>query len=377
MNINDSAVGESQTEEVDDVAGDVANALNELRGGDAQPTTEITLDKSDRPRDEAGRFAQMLKDDKAQKRETLTLPEKTKPVEGVVADPAQQIGVPQPAAPNPSPTPAIPATPAVKAPEGLKAELKAKFGELPPEWQTEIARREAESHKALTSQDEERQFGRRIQQLVNPYLPTIRAEGATPEKAFENYLNTAHILRAGTPYQKAQALHTIAQQFNVDLNLPLQGAGSDPRYAQLEHQLSELQNRLQAQDQQRQQQEDQSLRSQIESFASKPGHEHFDKVRVQMGALMEAGVTQDIEDAYQRAIWADPELRSTLVEAQSRAAEEKRIAEQKALSERSKSAAVSVTGAPGSSRPLNGSYNPDSSVEDDVRAAVQELRGRL
>ncbi len=381
MNINDSAVGESQTEEVDDIAGDVANALNELRGGEAQPTTEITLDKSDRPRDEAGRFAQMLKDDKAAKRETLTLPEKTKPTEGVVADPAQQLGVPQPVAPTPVATPAITpnavTSPVVAVPGALKAELKAKFGELPPEWQNEIARCEMEAQKALRNQDEDRLFGRRISQLANPYLPTIRAEGATVEKAFENYLNTAHILRSGTPYQKAQALHTIAQTFNVDLNLPLQGAGSDPRYAQLEHQLSELQNKLQAQDQQRQQQEDQNLQAQIESFKSEPGHEHFEKVRVQMGALIDAGVTSDIKDAYERAVWADPDLRLTLVASQSKAAEEKRVAEQKALSERSKSAAVSVTGAPGSSRPLNGSYNPNSSVEDDVRAAVQEIRGRL
>lgn len=376
--MNDSAVGESQTEVIDDIAGDVANALNELRGGEQTAEATITLDKSERARDEAGRFAQALKDDKAPKRETLTLPEKAKPADGVQADPAQQLGVPKPADASPVlPTPAAPTIPAIKPPEGLKAELKAKFGELPPEWQQEISRRETEAHKALTSQDDERQFGRRVMQTVTPYLPTIRAEGGTPEKAIESLLQTAHTLRQGSPYQKAMALHQVAQQFNVDLNLPLQGAGSDPRYAQLEHQLSTLQNKLQAQEQQRQQQEDQSLRSQIESFSTKPGHEHFDKVRVQMGALMEAGVTTDLEDAYQRAIWADPDLRSTLVEAQSRAAEEKRIAEQKALSERARSAAVSVTGAPGVSRPLNGAGNPNSSVEDDVRAAVESLRGHL
>ncbi len=370
-----SAVAVQQTDDFDDIGGDVAAALNEIRGGETPPETTITLDKSDRPRDEAGRFAQALKDDKGaeKKRETLTLPEKAKPADGVIADPAQQLGVPQPAV---IPAPVVPAVPAIKPPEGLKGELKAKFGELPPEWQNEIARRESEAHKALTSQDEERQFGRRINQLVSPYLPTIRAEGATPEKAFENYLQTAHVLRQGTPFQKAQALHAIAQQFNVDLNLPLQGAGSDPRYAQLEHQLSDVQNKLQAQEQQRQQQEAERLESQIGAFSSQPGHEHFDTVRTQMGALMEAGVTTDLEEAYQRAIWADPAIRSTLMEAQTRAAEEKRIAEQKALSDRARNAAVSVTGAPGSSRPLNGATS-HGSVEDDVRAAYSEINGRV
>jgi hypothetical protein len=375
---NDSAVAPAQTDEIDDVAGDVANALNELRGGEAPTETQITLDKSDRPRDEAGRFAQMLKDDKAEragKRETLTLPDKPKP-EGVQADPTQQLGVapPEQIAPVAPPTPA---TPSVSPPGALKSEFKAKFGELPPEWQQEFSRCESEAQKALRNQDEDRMFGRRINQLVSPYLPTIRAEGATPEKAFENYLQTAHVLRQGTPFQKAQALHAIAQQFNVDMNLPLQGAHSNPEIADVRQELAKTRSELQALVQQRQQQEDLGLRSQIESFSTQPGHEHFETVRTHMGALLESGVAKDMEEAYQQAIWAHPDLRSTLVEAQLKATEEKRIAEQKALSERARNAAVSVSGAPGSSRPLNGAVNPNSSIEDDIRAAYAEVRGRV
>ena len=365
-----SAVANEQTDDIDDIAGDVAGALNEIRGGEGQQETQITLDKSEqRTRDEAGRFAQAVKGENKPERKTLTLPEKT---DGVQADPNAQLG------PKPADTSQIPPpiAPAIKPPEGLRGELKAKFGELSPEWQAEISRREAEAHKALTSQDEERQFGRRINQLSSPYLPTIRAEGATVEKAFENYLQTAHTLRQGSPLQKAQALHTLARAFNVDLNLPLQGANSDPRYAQLEHQLSALQNQLQAQDQQRQQQENLGLQSQIDSFASEPGHEHFEAVRLHMGTLIEGGVAKDLSEAYQMAIWADPSLRSTLVAAEQKASEEKRKAEQVALSSRARNAAVSVTGAPGSSRPLNGAQS-HGSIEDDVRAAMSEVQGRV
>lgn len=364
-----SAVAVQQTDEIDDIGGDVAAALKEL-GGEQSQETPIVLDRTEqRARDEAGRFAQAVKGEEKPKRETLTLPEKT---EGVQADPGAKLGVTDPA----PAAPITPAAPAIKPPEGLKGELKAKFGELPPEWQQEISRREAEAHKALTSQDEERQFGRRINQLSSPYLPTIRAEGATVEKAFENYLQTAHVLRQGTPFQKAQALHSIAQQFNVDLNLPLQGAGSDPQTAQLWQRLEAAEAKLQAQDQQRQQQESQGLQSQVETFASQPGHEHFQTVRVHMGALMEAGAAKTMDEAYQMAIWAHPDLRSTLLDAQTKAAEEKRKTEQLALSQRAKQAAVSVTGAPGSSRPLNGAQS-HGSIEDDVRAAMSEVQGRV
>lgn len=369
--IEQSAVVEKQTDEIDDINGDVAAALNEIRGGEGQAETQITLDKSEqRNRDEAGRFAQAVKGEEKPERKTLTLPEKA---EGVQADPAAKLGVPAPAPAEP--VIAAPA-PAVKVPEGVHRDLKGDFSKLDPRWQAEITRREAEFHKAITTNDDDRNMGKRINQLSSPYLPTIRAEGATVEKAFENYLQTAHVLRQGTPIQKAQALHSIAQQFNVDLNLPLQGAGSDPQTAQLWQRLEAAEAKLQAQDQQRQQQDDQAVQTQIQEFAKQPGHEHFEKVRIQMGAMFDAGVSKDLGELYQRAIWADPDLRSTLVAAEQKAAEEKRKLEQAALSQRAKQAAVSVTGAPGSSRPLNGAQS-HGSIEDDVRAAMSEVQGRV
>lgn len=374
MSDKGSAVAVEQTDDIDDFAGDVASALSELRGGaEPEPDAQITLDKSEqRDRDESGRFAKALKGDDKPERKVLTLPEKP---EGVQADPAAQLGVPAPA--DASPVLPTPAAPAVKVPEGVHRDLKSDFSNLDPRWQAEISRREAEFHKAITTNDDDRNMGKRINQLSSPYLPTIRAEGATVEKAFENYLQTAHVLRSGTPYQKAQALQAIAQQFNVDMNLPLQGAGSDPRYAHLEQRYVALESKLQAQDQQRQQQEDQSILSAIADFGNQPGHEHFQTVKVHMGALMEAGAAKDMAEAYQMAIWAHPDLRSTLVANEQKAAEEKRKTEQLALSQRARDAAVSVTGSPGGSRPLTARSGGSDSIEDDVRAAAQEIRGRV
>jgi len=333
----------------DNIGDDVRAAIEELKVASPEPKIDVVIDKAElgRSRDESGKFTATPKED-ASKRETLTLPDKKQP-EGVQPDPAAALGQ--------ALTPAIvePPKPVIEPPKGWNAEEKAKWSEV-PEWAQKAAtRREEALTKQLFQHDEARDFGRKLQEIANPYMPTIRAEGADINKAFENYLQTSFALRSGTPMQKSLALHAIAQQFNVDLSLPHQQGGVDPRYVQLETG---------------------GLQQQIADFSSSPGHEHFEQVRVRMGSLLESGEAKDMEEAYQQAIWSHPEIRSSLIAAQSKAAEDQRIADLKAKADAAKAAAVSVTGAPGGSRPMNGATS-HGSIADDLRAAMAEIRGRV
>lgn len=373
MTDNQSAV---QTPETDDIDADLRSAIAELKV-ETQPESRVVIDKPERVRDEAGKFAEAPKEAKP-KRETLTVPEpkEAAPVVNAGVDQNQlALGI---------------QAPSVKAPEGWKGELKAKFNELPDWAQQEISRRETEAHKALTKQDEDRTLGKRVNEMANPYLPTIRAEGATVEKAFSDYLQTAHVLRSGTPQQKAQSIAAVMGQFKVspqDLFSILQGSnvnsGGAVQPAQFNPALETLQQRVDRMEQERQQeiqqrqlQDERNLQNQIDEFSSQAGHEHFEQVKKLMGVLLESGEAKDMEDAYQQAIHARPEIRSSLIAAQTQADNGKRLTELNAKTERAKSAAVSVTGAPGSSRPLNGTGSLGS-IEDDLRAAMREHSGRV
>lgn len=351
MEVNDQVIDAPDDEKEVPIEETIRDAI---RASNPEPAPEPA--KPAAVRDEAGKFAERPK------RETLTL----KPADAGINPNHPALGAEAPAA----------APQTFKAPDALKPELKAKFNELPPEWQAEWTRREADAHKALTKQDEERTLGRRVNEMALPYLPTIRAEGATVEKAFQEYLQTAHVLRSGTPAQKSMALRQVAQQFNVDLSLPLQQGPRDPQIAQLERQLAEVQGQLQGFTRQHQNQELHSLQSQIDDFASKPGHEHFDRVRTHMGILIENGMSPDLEDAYQRAVYADPEIRSSLIASQSQAETDKRLAEAKAKADAARRAGGSVSGGPGASRPLNGS-GAEVPLEETIRAAIRESSGRV
>ena len=369
-----SEAAQVQTPAPDNHNDDVREAINQLKEASGAPADEpkvqIVLDK---PRDDSGKF---VKDDKP-KRETLTL----KPIDGKAeAAPAIQTHVTQ-EAPSAQPT---------EAPQSWKAEFKAKFGTLDPDLQREILRREKDIEKQLFANDEQRVTGKRINEMVMPYLPTIRAEGADPIKAFGDYLQTAHVLRSGTPTQKAQSIASVMQMFQVDPGLLysiVQGGNVvpghspqpgmfDPRVANLEAQLQRIERERQEEVQRRQLEEQSQLQSQIDGFASQPGHEHFETVKVRMGHLLESGEAKDLEDAYQQAIWSVPGIRGSLLEAQQRASEGQRLTELQAKTERARSASLSVVGAPGGTapKPLTGSQG---SIEDDLRAAMKSYAGRI
>lgn len=367
----DAALAEKS--EIDNPEDDVRSAIEELKL-QTPPEARVVIDKSsaERTRDEQGKFAETPKG-----RKVLTLPEKSA---GINVSAQPQIGSPAPDA-----QPSV----AIKPPHGWKAELKAKFNELPPEVQAEIARRDSETLNAISKQDDDRLFGRRVTEIVSPYLPTIRAEGGTPEKAIETLLQTAHVLRQGTDQQKALSVAQVIQQFRVSpqaLFSILQGGNAqggqppqqgqfDPRFETLQQRVDRMEQERQAEVQQRQIQEQATLHSQIEDFATKPGHEHFEKVKLMMGHLLSSGQATDLDEAYNKAIWTDPEIRSSLIAAQ--VDPNKRLTEQTAKTERARNAAVSVTGSPRGARALNGAANPHSSIEDDLRAAIRERDGRV
>lgn len=322
---------------------------------------ETQEQKDQRVRDEGGRFAKggqpktgtlTLKDPKAEAQ-----PNEAKPGTPLVAN---------------SPTAPV----AAKAPDGWKETAKAKFAALDPEVQAEIVRREKESHQKITSQDEDRTFGKKMRDLGRPYEATMAMVGANHETAFQDYLRTAHILYTGSPDLKRQALLSIAQQHKIDIGTPLQAAPSDPTIAALQREVGELRQARQAEIQQRQNQESTVIKSAYDAFLAEPGIEHFDQVKHVMKALLESGAAETYRDAYDKAVYADPGLRSSLLATQQREAEEKRVAEAKAKADAAKRAAGSVTGGPGGVKPSSAN-GADGSLRDQIRASMRAAQGRI
>ena len=103
----------------------------------------------------------------------------------------------------------------------------------------------------------------------------------------------------------------------------------------------------------------------------------FEKVRAHMGTMLESGLAETLDEAYERAIYADPEICSSLIAATQQAEQGKRLTELNAKTERAKSAAVSVTGAPGGGKVLNGSLDRSEASRMIGGLPVREVSGRM
>jgi len=357
---------------------DLRSALTELKekGGDDSDAARLSELEEQRARDEKGRFApkQDVMDEQKPKRDTLTLKPKDQPAP--VADPNAP-------APDVQPT-------TVKAPDGLKAEEKAKFAELPDWAQQMVMRRETEAHRALTRQDEERQFGRQALELTRPYMETIQREGGKPLDAYRLYLETAQIMRTGTPEQKGAAIASVCRQFGVPPqhlfnaltggNIPSVQPGQqvpfDPRFESLAQRQERIEQALIQQEQMRQQQETEFLQGHIEEFSASPGHEHFETVKDRMGTLLVSGLAKDMQDAYDQAVWSDPTIRSTLAAATNGNAEQKRLQELKAKADAAKRASGSINGGPGGGKPPS-TNDPSRSLRDEIKEQMRAATGRI
>lgn len=269
----------------------------------------------------------------------------------------------------------VQAEPAIEAPHSWKNEAKAHWDSLPKEVKQYIVDRETEVHKGFTRQDEERTFGKQLKDVINPYMPLIQAEGGTAAQAVQSLLNTAYTLRTATTAQKVELVRQMAQQYGVPLEeLAQPQQWVDPALESLQQRLERIERENQALQQQRQMQQAYETESSIAAFGSKPGHEHLDKIAPHMSALIQQGLVQGstteelLENAYQQAVWAHPDLRSTLLLQQQQESEAKRAAEAKQKAEAARKAAGSVSGSPGVNP---AAQTPERSLRDELRAQLR------
>lgn len=343
---------------------------------------EVTETTQERARDEKGRFA-------ASQDAASTRSKPGDAANGIAGKGEADAQLQQPAVPNESAQNGKPAADAASSnataplslapPNGWSVEAKAKWHELPAEIMAAVQKREQDVAKFTSTRDEHASFGKDIYQAVQPYLATIRAEGGTPKAAIESLLNTAYVLRTGSPELKKQLLLQTARQFGVDLgSQPTQQTAQNtpPELAALRQELAELKGQLGQRDRLANEQLQTEVQTEIQAFAADPNNEHYHEVKGHMAALISGGLAKDLKDAYDQSVWARPDLRATL-QAQQRAREEqKRRDEAKQKAEAAKRKTVSITGGPGNTA-ASAAPGSRGSVREDLLAAMDAHSGAV
>jgi hypothetical protein len=338
-----------------DMTADLAAAFDAAEQDSPEPVIEPAEEQeteaqaAERIRDEKGRFAP--------KAATEDPAPEAKPADPVVAKEPVAAAAEQPVDP----------VEAVRPPPGWSPAAKVAFDALPPEVKQAVAQREQEVNKGFEKLA--------AYKPIDRFMEMARGSGTTLDRALENYVGMETKLREDFPggvlaLCQRQGIHPVALANHI---LARSGAAPSEVQAgetQQAHQTAPsvdpaTAQRIAALEQHIQQQQNQGVQTEIERFASDPKHTFFENVKADMGRLINAGYATDLPDAYEKACWANQEIRGLLIKQQSAVPDTSAKA---AAALQARSASKSITGSP---IPKAGSRGPESSIEDDIRQLME------
>ena len=251
-----------------------------------------------------------------------------------------------PAEPPPPPAPERKA-PSSWKPAAQEAFLKADRGEaLTPEeiklLTAEAERRESDFHKGVSEFKTHSERARAYDQAIAPFQQHLQTLGVDAPTAIQALMRADMTLRTSDPATKTRYFQQLAKEYGIDLGQMQNMPAPDPQTEYLTRQLNELRQQQQLWQNQIQQQEQTRAQQELQSFATadKP---HFDAVRGQMATLLETGEAKNLQEAYEMAVWMRPDTRQSLLDQQRAEAQKK--AQDLALAQRARTAAVSVKGS--------------------------------
>lgn len=264
------------------------------------------------------------------------------------------------------------------APKSWPKEMHDHWAKMPKETQDYWVVREKQMLDGLEQYKGDAGFARQIKETLNPYMATINALGVDAPTAIRSLLNADHQLRVGSPSQKTQYFQHLAKQYGVDLGgMARQDDGQpevDPRLQQLQDELHGLKQVIQTGNQQQLDEQRNKIQNEVNSFASDPKHPYFDEVSEEIVALLKNGAT--LEDAYEKAVWANPVTRqkemSRVQTEQQAALKAKAIAEAEA---KKKAASVNLRNRD-SQRTPTGPRATMSGLDSALRETMREIKSR-
>lgn len=250
----------------------------------------------------------------------------------------------------------------IKPPVGWSASAKAQFARLPADVQESVARREAEVNNGF----------RVLQDYkgLEEFTPIIRASNTTHAEVMRRAIDWERSLKTN-PVQTV--LH-VARLAGVDIGRIAQMQGQQapqqqraPQQTQMGIDPRQIEQLVQRQIAERE------AYSTAEKFLADPANVHAEAVADHMAALITSGQAKDLKDAYDKACWANPEIRPLLINQQRQTAAVNGSQRNRQVVNQARSAARAVTGAPSGHQPVNQQAQP-ATVRDAIRAAISAQR---
>ncbi len=264
-----------------------------------------------------------------------------------------------------------------KPPASWKKEYHDYWHKADPKLREYAWQREEQMKRGVEPLLSKAQFADAMNEALEPYMATIRGLGMTPDKAVAALAQADHTLRTSAPEQKMQYFLQLAQSYGINLGqmAPQQGqqgaAQYDPMVYQLQNELNAMRGEVMGWKQQQEMQQNQQLLTEINDFSLKA--EHFEDARPTMIQLLQSGVAETLDDAYEKAIRLDSELFERVQSASQAQVAAKQAAQKDRAAKTARAAAVSVRG----STPGTNTASKAQSRRSLLEEAFSDLEQRL
>ena len=223
---------------------------------------------------------------------------------------------------------------AIAPPASWSAEMHSHWTTLPPQIQTYVSQREQDASRKISEQGNELGRARPVVDLFDRYQQNFDRHGVSLEDGMASLMQAQEML----DQNPLQGIAAIAETYGIDLPSVFGPAAQQlsPEVQQLVAENRQYQatiNNLQRDQRAQQIAEDRAI---FNEALEDLGHwsmdkEHFAAVENTMAGLLSSGEADDLDEAYDMACHAVPEIRNELLEAERvRAAEDRRMADAQA-----------------------------------------------
>ena len=242
----------------------------------------------------------------------------------------------------------------------------------------ELAKREEDFFRGISGYKAAAELGSRYDQVVEPYRAALAAENIDPVGLFQAFAANHYLLARGTPEQKVELVANLLNGYGIPLEAVasfISDAGVapvDPEILALRREIAELRSGVTQQFNNQREATLGNLQGQINAFADDGQHPYFDEVAEDIARFVEMGA-ESLQDAYDRAVFANPVTRQKEIDRLTAEALSAKNAEEKTRKDKqSRSMAEHVKTTPTS---RNGTV-PLGSMDDTLEEKFREISER-
>ncbi len=348
---------EAQTTLRDDLLASfdaVENAAPAEPVADTEPGQETEAQRTERLRDEAGRFAKE--------------PEKTSAPQAKPTAPANQTTEPVAAE--------VPAVPKKQRPSSWKKDFDPHWEKFDPTVQDYILQRESEFAKGVSTYKQEAERAKALNDAIAPFQPLLQQHNVQPAQIIPNLLAAHASLATGSPQDKVMMGAKLIRDYGIDPQQLFQVLSGQVPYQQ--PQVQQPAQQPPQQDMRAVVKElltEQEINREFDRFMAEvpEKYPHYEAVKDTMAGLLQADLAQDYQSAYAAALRHPRHSDIFEQEQQQRLQQEQaeRNAKQQGVVNRARSQAVSVKSSTPSGTMTT--VKPTNSLRDDIASAFDAI----